>query len=151
MPVVQISRIQHRRGLSIDLPNPSLAEGEIGMTIDTGEMFIGAPNFPPIVNRTTYPYQNLRILTEFSVRDVLTNLQYVYRDQQRYKFADADQLNPDFPGLKSYGANPGWTVERLLQERLDEVVSVKSYGARGNAYENDYLAIERACLDLYTD
>lgn len=143
MPVVQISRIQHRRGLSTDLPQPNLAEGELGFTLDTGELFVGAPNFPPIVGRGNYPYQNLRILTEFSLRDLLSTLLYVYRHQ--------DRNDPAFPGIGSYEANPAVTVERFLQERLDEIVSVKSYGATADGATDDYQSIERACVDLYTD
>lgn len=143
MPVVQISRIQVRRGLSTDLPQPNLAEGEVGFTIDTGELFIGSPNFPPLVGRTNYPYQNIRILTEFSLQDLASTLTYVYRLQ--------DPDDTAFPGVGSYQAEPANTVERFLQERLDEVVSVKSYGALGNGVDSDDDAITNACIDMYTD
>ena len=39
MAVVQISRIQHRRGLATDLPQ--LAAGELGWVIDEQRLFIG--------------------------------------------------------------------------------------------------------------
>ena len=39
MPIVQISRIQHRRGKRTDLPQ--LAAGEIGWVIDEQRLFIG--------------------------------------------------------------------------------------------------------------
>ena len=39
MAIVQISRIQHRRGLKESLPQ--LAAGEIGFAVDTQELFIG--------------------------------------------------------------------------------------------------------------
>ena len=39
MPIVQISRIQHRRGKATDLPQ--LAAGELGWVIDDQRLFIG--------------------------------------------------------------------------------------------------------------
>ena len=39
MAVVQISRIQHRRGLATDLPQ--LAAGELGWVVDEQKLFIG--------------------------------------------------------------------------------------------------------------
>lgn len=67
MAVIQISRIQHRRGTSGELPD-ALADGEIGVTTDTGEVFMGAPNLGVIANRRSYPYQNIKLLTEFDVQ-----------------------------------------------------------------------------------
>jgi hypothetical protein len=67
MSVFQISRIQHRRGTSGELPD-ALADGEIGMTTDTGEIFFGAPDHPSVSGRRSYPYQNIKILTELDVR-----------------------------------------------------------------------------------
>lgn len=67
MAVYQISRIQHRRGTSAELPD-ALADGEIGMTTDTGEVFYGAPNHPAVSGRRSYPYQNIKIITELDVQ-----------------------------------------------------------------------------------
>ena len=39
MPIVQISRIQHRRGKATDLPQ--LAAGELGWSVDTQRLYIG--------------------------------------------------------------------------------------------------------------
>jgi Major tropism determinant N-terminal domain len=39
MPITQISRIQHRRGLQENLPN--LASGELGWALDTRKLYIG--------------------------------------------------------------------------------------------------------------
>ena len=39
MPIVQISRIQHRRGKKTDLPQ--LAAGELGWSIDDQKLYIG--------------------------------------------------------------------------------------------------------------
>ena len=77
--IIVISKIQVRRGLESELPgtptsisppsfNASLDAGEIAFTNDSGRMFVGPdqsvgnPNF----QRTTFPYQNIEILTEVS-------------------------------------------------------------------------------------
>jgi Major tropism determinant N-terminal domain len=66
--VEQISRIQIRRGKKATLPD-SLSEGEMAFTTDSGEVFIGAPDFSRVQQRSgsIYPYKNIRILTEFDV------------------------------------------------------------------------------------
>lgn len=83
MAVVQISRIQHRRGNRSELPE-SLAEGEIGYAKDTGEIFIGAPNLDKVQFRKVgaaradgiFPYANIRLLTEFDVSYTMTDKIY---------------------------------------------------------------------------
>jgi len=67
MAVIQITRVQHRRGTSGELPD-ALADGEFGVTTDTGEIFMGAPNLPALQNRRSYPYQNIKVLTEFDIQ-----------------------------------------------------------------------------------
>ena len=71
MAVKQVSRITHRTGLSNELPT-KLAQAEIGYTSDTGEVFIGAGANPKVSGRKTYPYQNIKILTEFDVVKEIT-------------------------------------------------------------------------------
>lgn len=77
MAVYQISRIQHRRGTSGELPD-ALEDGEIGMTTDTGEVFIGASDHPSVSSRRSYPYQNIKILTELDVQRTVTGDVYYH-------------------------------------------------------------------------
>jgi hypothetical protein len=77
MAVIQISRIQHRRGFADDLPN-ALAEGELGFATDTGELFIGASSTDLVANRTAFPYKNIKILTEFDVQRSVTGDVYYH-------------------------------------------------------------------------
>lgn len=125
MPVVQISEILHRRGAKNSLP--TLKEGEIGLTLDTSEVFIGTPNFPKANERQSlsiFPYGNTQILTEFSENtEKLINYTYRYRTQ-----------NGPLQGNASPFTQNAERIVRYLQERLDELVSVKSYGAKGNGY-----------------
>lgn len=63
MAVIQISRIQHRRGLQADLPN--LASAELGWSVDTRKLYIGNGTIEegaPNLGKT-------EILTQYSVVD----------------------------------------------------------------------------------
>lgn len=63
MAVIQISRIQHRRGLEADLPN--LASAELGYSVDTRKLYIGNGTIEegaPSLGRT-------EVLTQYSILD----------------------------------------------------------------------------------
>lgn len=81
MSVKQISLITMKTGNKVDLPD-SLEEGEICFTKDTGEVFIGAPNYEPIQFRTSIgqngqvPYRNIKLLTEFDTTREITGEYY---------------------------------------------------------------------------
>ena len=63
MAVIQISRIQHRRGLESDLPN--LASAELGWSVDTRKLYIGNGTIEegaPSLGKT-------EILTQYSILD----------------------------------------------------------------------------------
>jgi len=74
MAVTQISKIQIRRGRKDNLPD-ALSVGEMAMTTDTGEVFIGAPDLPVVQHRagTIYPYRNIRLITEFDLVHTLSD------------------------------------------------------------------------------
>lgn len=125
MPVIQISEILHRRGARNSLP--TLKEGEIGLALDTSELFIGTPNFPKAAQRQSlsiFPYGNTQILTEFS-QNVESLISYTYRYRTK---------NGPLNGNASPFTQNSERILRFLQERLDEIVSVKSYGARGDGF-----------------
>ena len=130
MPIVQISRIQHRRGLSTDLPQ--LAAGELGWVIDEQRLYIGngaVADGAPAVGNTEILTANS---TAFS--DAVS---YVYRGY-------LGDVTPIVTGVNV-------DVTRTLQERLDDYVSVKAFGAKGDASTDDTLAIQRALDELYCD
>lgn len=63
MAVIQISRIQHRRGLEADLPN--LASAELGYSVDSRKLYIGNGTIEegaPSLGRT-------EVLTQYSILD----------------------------------------------------------------------------------
>lgn len=81
MTVKQISLITMKSGQKANLPD-SLDEAEICFTTDTGEIFIGAPNFPAVQYRSDQsastngqgisPFRNIKVLTEFDVTKTIT-------------------------------------------------------------------------------
>ena len=130
MPIVQISRIQHRRGKKTDLPQ--LAAGELGWVIDEQRLFIGngtiADGAPAV--------GNTEIVTAGS-SSFTTALNYVYKGY----LGDGTPIQT--------GASGDYT--RTLQQRLDDTVSVKAFGALGDNSTDDTAAIQRALDELYSD
>jgi hypothetical protein len=130
MPIVQISRIQHRRGKRTDLPQ--LAAGELGWVIDEQRLFIGngtVADGAPAVGNT-------EIVTA-GASSFTTALNYVYKGY----------LGDSTPIVT--GASGDHT--RTLQQALDDHVSVKAFDAKGDNSTNDTAAIQRAIDELYSD
>lgn len=86
MSTVVIAKIQNRRGLRRDLPQP-LDPGEIGLCIDTGQMFIGAdPEDPHSVQSKVIELFDDKTPTEPIVNGYLQN-QII-----QYNFLDTDEM-----------------------------------------------------------
>ena len=126
MPIVQISRIQHRRGKRTDLPQ--LAAGELGWVIDEQRLFIGNGT----VSDGAPAVGNTEIITEGSSA-FTTALSYTYKGY----------LGDSTPITTSQ--------QRTLQDRLDEYVSVRDFGAKGDDSTADLTAIQNAIDELYID
>ena len=130
MPIVQISRIQHRRGKKTDLPQ--LAAGELGWSIDEQKLYIGngtVADGAPAVGNTEIMTAGTSAFT--------TALTHTYRGY----------LGDSTPVLTGATGD----VSRTLQKRLDDYVSVKDFGAVGDDSTADVVAIQRAIDELYSD
>lgn len=128
MAIVQISRITNRKGLQESLPQ--LAGAELGWAVDSRRLFIGNGTLQegaPVIGNT-------EILTEFS--DITVVSSYTYDDVAVGYSAQT-------------GPTPGSPVVRTVQERLDDYVSVRAYGAVGDGVADDTESINRALFDLY--
>lgn len=131
MAIVQISRIQHRRGLQADLPQ--LASAELGWSIDERKLYIGNGTL-----EEGAPSEGVtEILTERS--DFLGLISsYIFKgtDSGYTSITGPSVLDP---------------VTRSLQSVLDESVSVKDFGAigDGNSPSIDTAAINRAIRQIY--
>ena len=130
MPIVQISRIQHRRGKETDLPQ--LAAGELGWVVDSQKLYIGngtvADGAPAVGNTQILTAGN----TTFS-----TGTGYTYKGY----------LGDSTPILTGASAD----VSRTLQATLDDAISVKAFGAVGDDSTADVAAIQRALDEVYSD
>ena len=130
MPIVQISRIQHRRGKRTDLPQ--LAAGELGWVVDEQRLFIGNGT----VSDGAPAVGNTEIVTNGSSA-FTTALSHTYKGY-------LEQQTPIVTGASG-------DVTRTLQQRLDDYVSVKDFGAVGDDSTADVAAIQRAIDELYRD
>ena len=128
MAVVQISRIQVRRGQKNQGSGvPQLSGGEFGWAVDSRELYIGNGS----VAEGSPAVGNTKIITEHDDLFTLANT-YTYLGGQTVQ-----------TGITS--TSP---VKRTLQQRLDEQVSIKSFGAAGDGSDQT-VAIQRAIDQLY--
>lgn len=131
MAVVQISRIQIRRGQkNTGSGIPQLASGELAWAVDTQELFIGNGS---VAEGAPYVGNTKILTTNDSILDLFEQYQYKKND----------------PTIQT-GSDSNYPVLRSIQERLDERVNIASFGAVGDQGSgDDTQAIQRAINNLY--
>jgi hypothetical protein len=133
MAIVQISQIQIRRGVAQDGPENGLqlASGEMGWTLDTRRLWIG--------NGTTAEGAPTEGVTE-----ILTQYSNFLNSISNYTFAGTDS------GYTSQTGSSSLTpVARTLQSVLDDMVSIRDFGAVGDGLTDSTAAINRAIQQIY--
>lgn len=135
MAVVQISRIQLRRGrANTGTGIPQLASGEMAWAVDAQELYIGSGS----VSEGAPAVNNIKVITELDLNvngNILNLLQYIY------KVSD--------PGMQT-GSGPNVPIQRPIQARLDDRVNVIDFGANGlGGATDDTDALQRAIDQLF--
>jgi hypothetical protein len=129
MAVVQISRIQVRRGQAQQGTGlPQLASGELGWAVDTQELYIGNGS----VSEGAPAVGNTQILTDKS--DIFSVIGETYA----YKSTD--------PSITT-GMDSNHPVKRSLQDRLDDRVNAASFGVIPDT--NATAQLQNALLQLF--
>lgn len=130
MAVVQISRIQIRRGQKNQGTGlPQLSSGELGWAIDSQELFIGNGS----VAEGAPQVGNTKVITEHDDLFTLAD-SYIYRNGDGSIVTGIDSINP---------------VERSLQDRLDDTVSGRAFGLTGEQSQDATTLLQRAIDQLF--
>ena len=129
MAVIQISKIQVRRGLQENLPQ--LASAELGWSIDERKLYIGNGTLSegaPVTGNT-------EILTEYT--DILTIIQSYY-----FKGSESGYVSITSP-------DPLVPTYRNIRDKLDEQISIRDFGGIGDGIVDDTVAIMLALEQIY--
>ena len=142
MAVIEIAKIQVRRGQENQTGVPILDSGELGWASDTEKLYIGLRRVDGGSRDA-----NVRILTENDLRNffqssVVSNLStttvYTFKKGTWIATSSTSVIGPPDP-----------EVQRTVQGKLDDYVSIKDFGAAGDGLNDDSGAIQNAIENLY--
>ena len=137
MAVVEISRIQVRRGQENQTGIPVLAGGEFGWAEDTEHLYIGLRR-----DEGGSRDANVRILTENDLRNIFQSSSLsLLNTATTYTYRSGTYITTS--------TIFGTEAQRTVQEKLDGIVSVLDFGAKGNGADDDTLYIQLAINNLF--
>lgn len=148
--------------LSIQVPYPVFYDRD-GQPLDNGNIFIGVANLDPVTNPLQVYYDEA--LTIPASQPLKTSNGYIYRngtpaqlyvnaanfsiavkDSKNtlvYSFPDGTGISPNASGV-IYNQGSAGAVDRTVQNRLQDYISVKDFGAVGDGVADDTAAIQAA-------
>jgi hypothetical protein len=140
MAVIEIAKIQVRRGQENQTGVPQLAGGEFAWAADTEKLYIGLRR-----EDGGSRDQNVEILTENHLRNFfnlgLAELNYTYRENSTSTVVAAGGITAED------GTND--EVSRTIQDKLDDFVSCKDFGVVGDGNLWDIRRLQLAIDRLY--
>ena len=134
MSIIQISKIQIRRGQTAQTNFPQLASGEFGWSIDQQELFIGNGS----VAEGAPAVGNTKILTSSDINNLFLvgTVEYQYR---------GGEANPPLTGPDA--SHP--TI-RSIQDRLDDQNNLNNFITADDIDSGDYTAAIQRAIDAST-
>lgn len=134
--VVSLSRIQVRRGRKSQDGMPQLASGELAWAIDSQELYIGNGS----LSEGAPTVGNTKIITEHD---------NIFELTESYYYGRTVETTYDEYGhiVKTYDDIPD-IVPRSLQARLDDYVSLRAFGAKGDSTDHSDI-LQKAINQLF--
>jgi len=156
--IVVTSKIQIRRGTELELPGAPISDnpltfsdcldvGEIAFTVDNGRMFIGPDKTVGNANfqRSTYPYQNIEILTELSsTNKTLFNRNIKNQDRDSFYVPTIIRyLAGDPPQPLSYSEYTGGisVPTKFFGEKISATVEYHAFDINSNPIQQGIIRI----------
>jgi hypothetical protein len=138
MAVIEIAKIQVRRGNEAEVGMPQLDSGEFGWAVDTQTLYIGNGS----VAEGAPAVGNTQILTTKNINNFFNlNAAYVYGNS--YNTGVLTIIDSIIT------TNPSNTVTRSIVSKLDDFVNVVDFGAVADGITNNRDSIQQAISQLY--
>jgi len=146
MAVVEISKLQVRRGQENQTGVPVLDSGEFGWASDTENLYIGLRRIDGGARDA-----NVRILTENDLRNFFSSSSNLtgLNTSSIYTFRDGTGIATTTTVFNPVPAAILEEWSRTVQNKLDDIVNVKDFGAAGDGLNDDSGPIQAAITSLF--